>query len=140
MVQLPSAILRKNRSPRIVFIFGNPDLPQDSLPLRILPTLEKRFSEIDFRIVDPNEEWEVPEELVAIDTVEGINHVQVFPNLEQFRNSPRFTPHDFDILTHLKYLKKLGKIKRVRIIGIPTEFEEQEALAAISEILSANSP
>jgi hypothetical protein len=124
----------------IVSIFGNPDLPQDSLPLRILPALKERFPGIDFRAVDPNEEWEVPEELVAIDAVAGIKRVQVFTDLKKFRDSPRLTSHDFDALANLKYLKKLGKIKRVRIIGIPFEFEEQEALAAVSKILSASQP
>lgn len=102
-----------------VFIFGNPDLQFDSLPIKILPELKKRFAKIDFEIKDPNEEWEAPKNLIIIDTVLGINKPMVFKSLKNFSAPPRVSLHDFDAYANLKYLQKLGKIKKIKIIGLP---------------------
>ncbi len=118
-------------APSIIYVFGNPDLPMDSLPLTILPDLRKKFPQIQFEVKDPNEEWEVPEELTIIDTVDGIKEVKVFHDLAQFASTPRVTMHDFDALTNLRYLQKLGKIKKVKVIGVPMEISAQEALGAV---------
>lgn len=119
----------------IIFVFGNPDVAQDSLPLKILPRLRERFPDIQFQEVDPNEEWDVPEEVVVIDTVMGIDAVQVFDNLERFVSAPRVTMHDFDALAQLRYLQKLGKIKKVTVIGVPSAISEDEAYEAVSAVI-----
>ena len=118
-----------------IFVFGNPDLPMDSLPLRIMPRLQKSFPQTGFVTVDPNEEWEVPKELVAIDTAQGIEKVEVFDDLDKFEKVPRTTMHDFDALTNLRYLKKLGKLGSVRIIGVPPSLSEDEAVTSVAEKL-----
>ena len=118
-----------------VFVFGNPDLPADSLPLRILPALKKRCPGAVFKVQDPNEEWEVPEELAVIDTAIGIDKVRIFDGLEDFENTPRVSLHDFDAVTNLRYLQKLGKIKKIKIIGIPPTISEKEAVDSIAAIL-----
>ena len=118
-----------------IFIFGNEDLPEDSLPLRILPKLSEKFSEIEFVVVDPNEEWDVPESIVVIDTTVGVSDITIFDCLEKFSAPPRVGMHDFDALTNLRYLQKLGKIKTVKIIGVPSEMMESEATEKISQIL-----
>lgn len=120
-----------------VYVFGNPNLPADSMPLRILPALRARFPQAQFEVKDPNEEWDVPEELVIIDTVQGVAEVTVFDDLAKFAATPRVTMHDFDALTNLRYLQKLGKLKKIKIIGVPPEIDEQEALGVVSVILQA---
>jgi hypothetical protein len=117
------------------YIFGNIDLPNDSLPLRILPELEEKFPEILFEIKDPNEEWVVEDNINIIDTVVGIKDVTVFDNLEKFSTVPRVSVHDFDALTNLRFLQKLGRIKNVKIIGLSPKMNKKEALEKISEIL-----
>lgn len=118
-----------------IFVFGNQDISQDALPLRILEGLKKLFPDAQFKTLDPNEEWEAPEELTIIDTVIGINRVKIFSDIDQFFNPPRISPHDFDVASHLKYLKKLGKIKKIKIIGIPPTISEEEAIKEIGAIL-----
>lgn len=118
-----------------IFVFGNIDLENDSLPLRILPQLREEFPDINFEIRDPNEEWEVPDEFIIIDTIIGIKGVKVFETLDKFLSAPRISMHDFDALTNLQYLWKLGKIKRIKIIGMPPNMKESEALKKISRIL-----
>jgi len=122
----------------VIFVFGNPDVQEDALPLKILPRLRERFSHIQFRTVDPNEEWDAPEEMVVIDTVMGIEKVMVLDGLDKFVAAPRVTMHDFDALAQLRYLQKLGKIKKVTVIGVPSALSEDEAFEAVSAMLSAN--
>lgn len=118
-----------------IFVFGNEDLEMDSMPFRILPKLKEKFPKINFETVDPNEEWEVPEEVWVIDTAIGIKDVTIFNSLDKFSAPPRVGMHDFDALTNLRYLWKLGKIKKIKIIAIPSDLEESEVLKKITEIL-----
>ena len=118
-----------------IFVFGNPDLPADSLPLQILPALKKRCPGVIFKVQDPNEEWGAPEELTVIDTVLGIDEVKVFDDLEDFENAPRVSLHDFDAATNLRYLRKLGKIKKIKIIGLPPTISEKEAEDSVASII-----
>ena len=115
-----------------IFVFGNPDLGMDSVPLRILPRLRERFSDIDFLFLDPNEEWEIPDPLIVIDTVVGISGVQVFHGLGEFGAAPTVSVHDFDALFNLRYLAKLGKLGEVTIIGIPPHMSENDAFNGVS--------
>lgn len=118
-----------------VFVFGNPDLPIDSLPLRLVPQLKKIFPQHEFLIKDPNEEWGVPERLIVIDTVKGIDQVKEFHGLDSFSSAPRVSMHDFDALTQLRFLQKLGKLKEVTIIGVSPDIHEQQALASVTALL-----
>jgi len=118
-----------------IYVFGNPDIPEDSLPLRILPRLRLAFPAISFEIKDANEEWDVPENLTIIDTTVGIDSIRVFHDLESFSGAPRVSLHDFDALTQLRYLQKLGKLKKITIIGVPPTMAENEALDAVSKTL-----
>lgn len=113
-----------------IHIFGNPDITMDSLPLRLLPELQKRFPDADFRVLDPNEEWEIPDPFIAIDTVVGVPDVHLFTSLDEFNASPTVSVHDFDALFQLRYLAKLGKLKGVRIIGIPPDLQPNNATTA----------
>ena len=116
-----------------IYVFGNPELEVDSLPIRILPQLKEKFSEINFEIKDPNEDWDIPDELVIIDTVIGLKKPAVFDNLNDFQPAPNLTLHDFDAYSKLKFLQKLGKLKKVKILGLPPEFSENQALDFVSK-------
>jgi len=119
-----------------IYIFGNPDLEIDSLPIRILPELKIRFPEIDFVILDPNEEWKIPEEMVMIDTVVGIKELTVFDDLKHFIEAPRISVHDFDAFFNLIYLQKLGKLKKIKIFGLPPEMSEHEAGDNLTKVIN----
>lgn len=119
-----------------VFIFGNPDLHSDSLPLRILPQLKKIYPCISFEVKDPNENWEVIENSVVIDTVTNLKKVKLFSDLEHFSNPPRISLHDFDVISHLRYLKKIGRLGQIKIIGLPPMISEKNALDAAKKILA----
>lgn len=121
-----------------VFIFGNPDIGGDSIPLKILPELRKKYPGIDFLSRDPNEDFELSEAAVIIDVVAGLKEIRVFDSLEDFEAPPRMTLHDFDLFGHLQLLKKLGKLpSKIKIIGLPPTISEKEALDSIAAILLA---
>lgn len=120
-----------------VFVFGNTDVEMDALPVQLIPELEKEFPDATFTVLDPNEEWDVPEHMVIIDTVVGIKDVTVFDSLSQFMRAPRLTCHDFDAYANLMLLKKLGKIDKVRIIGVPAGADATTALEAIVRELTS---
>jgi Ni,Fe-hydrogenase maturation factor len=122
-----------------IFVFGNEDLEIDNLPLRILPELATKFPNIEFVVKDPNEEWDVEneDELIILDTTVGIKEITVFDNLEKFSKVPRVGMHDFDALTNLRFLQKLGKIKKVKIIAVPQDLNEKAALSKISDSVAS---
>jgi Ni,Fe-hydrogenase maturation factor len=118
-----------------VFVFGNPDLPMDALPIRIIPQLVASRPNLNFVVKDPNEDWDIPEMLVVIDTVVGIDRVMLFDGLDAFAPFAHVSVHDFDAYTNLRFLKKLGKLKSVHIIGIPVGTEEDLAVSRVLELL-----
>lgn len=122
-----------------IFVFGNPLLKEDSLPLKILPQLQKKFPQIKFISVDPNEDWLGKEKEPAIlDVVKGIRKVSLFNSLKNFAEARRkITPHDYDLLMDLKFLKKLGKIKKVKIIGLPEKANLKQLLNQTEKLIKA---
>lgn len=118
-----------------VFVFGNPDIAMDALPLKILPELRAKFTGVEFVTLDPNEEWETPDPFIVIDTVAGIPAVRIFRGLDEFGASPTVSVHDFDALFQLRYLKKLGKLGEVAVIGVPPGISEEDALRGIADAL-----
>ncbi len=105
-----------------IYIFGNPLVPQDSFPFQFINELSRTFSEVDFQITDPNENFPPTCErnLVILDTVKAIKKPTLFDldDFESKKTSP-VSPHDYDLLFHLLLLRKLKKIDTVSIIGIP---------------------
>lgn len=110
-----------------VFVFGNPDIEIDSLPVRLLPRLKEQFPEWEFVMLDPNEDWNVPKHMVIVDTVVNIDEPRVFVGLEQFMRAPRLTCHDFDAYANLQLLKKLGHIDDTTILGLPPSYNPDAA-------------
>ncbi|HCM67874.1 MAG TPA: hypothetical protein DIS62_02640 [Candidatus Kerfeldbacteria bacterium] len=118
-----------------VWIFGNPDLPEDALPLRLFNKLKKAFPHITFLFQDPLDEWDLPEKIIMIDTVKGIDAVSEFTSLEQFQAAPHVTMHDFDLGAQLAFLQKLRKLPKFVLIGVPDTLSEDRALEQVSAML-----
>lgn len=119
-----------------VWIFGNPDLPQDSLPVRLLPRLAKEYPNINFIIQDPLEEWPTKDELVIIDTVMGLEQVRIFTSLDDFGSTPLVSMHDFDLKIELAFRAKLGKLPPFVIIGLPPQLSETAACQQLKPVLA----
>ena len=125
-----------NQPQKKVFVFGNPDVEMDSLPLRLVPDLKKKFPDVSFEMLDPNEEWTIPKEMLIIDTVVGIKEITVFDGLAHFTASPNVSVHDFDAYANLRLLQKLGKLGEVKIVGIPPVTTSRDILPEVEKIVA----
>ncbi len=106
-----------------IYVFGNQDLEEDNTAIKAAHQLEKKFKEHTFIFVSPNAD--VPfageDHVIIMDTVEGLDSIRIIEDkdLDRLIPPPRTTVHDFDLGFQLKYLKKLGMLKKVTIIGLP---------------------
>ncbi len=119
-----------------IYLFGNPLVDFDNLPMRLLPELQKAFPGIDFVVQDPNENLR-PErgELNIIDTVIGPKEAILIEDIEKIELSPSCSLHDFDLGFNLKLLKKIGRLDKVKIFGIPSGLDEKKALKQLITLL-----
>jgi Ni,Fe-hydrogenase maturation factor len=106
-----------------IYLFGNPDIFGDDVPFRFADSLKGKVEGIEFVTVNPNEDIPIisGDEIVIMDTVEGIDKVRLLNtnNLNELVIRKSISVHDWDLGFQLKYLKKLGKLKKISIIGIP---------------------
>ena len=104
-----------------VYVFGNEDFDLDNRVYELENRIKKKIQGIEFMDVKPNEDIPNKKELIILDTVQGIEKVTVIreKDLDKLIFSRSVSAHDFDLGFQLKYLIKLGKLKKVKIIGIP---------------------
>lgn len=131
---------------KIIYVFGNPLLDFDNLPIKLVSKLKKLFPEINFVIKDPNENLK-PEkgELWIIDTVVTTsaqcpvpsyrNKIIVIEDLDKIQLGKIYSAHDFDLGFNLKLLAKIGELKKVTIFGVPARMEEREALRQLAKLI-----
>ena len=110
-----------------IYVFGNKDAPGDVGAIEVAEELEGAVDGVSFVFVGPNED--VPfvdeERVVVLDVVQGIGEVTLISgdDIDRFAPPPRTTVHDFDLAFQLKYLKKIGRLGEVYVLGIPKEGE-----------------
>jgi len=117
-----------------IYIFGNPLLEYDNLPILFKPALEEKFPDIEFIIQDPNENLH-PEDkaLTIIDTVEGIEKIEIITKIEQIQTAQTCSVHDFDLGMNLKLLQKLGMLEKITIFGVPMDGDKNILLGELIE-------
>lgn len=113
-----------------IYVFGNPLVKKDSLAVKLSKKLKKVFPQIDFEEFDVVEDLK-EENLVIMDVAEGIEKVEIIEDLDLLENRKIYSLHDYDLSYELKLLKKIGKIKNVKIIAIPFNLNEEEALKQV---------
>ena len=106
-----------------VYVFGNEDVECDKRAFEVKNKLEKKYCDISFVDVKPNENlpFDNHEDVVIMDVVDGLKEVTLIQNddLDKIILPPRSSTHDFDLGFQIKYLKKLGKLGKATIIGLP---------------------
>lgn len=106
-----------------VYVFGNEDNEVDKSAFEAARHFDGKIDGITFIYVKPNED--VPfageKKVIILDVIQGIDEVRLIEDkdLDRLVLPPRGTVHDFDLGFQLKYLKKLGKLGEVKIIGLP---------------------
>ena len=106
-----------------IYVFGNKDDKKDKVAFEVADSLKKIIQDIEFRGIKPNEDlpFENEEDIILMDGIMGLNEVALIENTDKFDLGPKNSVHDFDLAFQLKYLKKIGKIGKVKIIGLPIE-------------------
>lgn len=106
-----------------VYVFGNENLDFDNSALSVAENIGDKLPNVIFVPVKPNENlpFDNGGDVIVMDVVEGLKDVTVVQDddLDKITLSPRATTHDFDLGFQLKYLKKLGRLGRVTIVGLP---------------------
>lgn len=110
-----------------VYVFGNIDVSIDNNAILAVKELENKIPDVSFVFVRPNEDAPFVDEkrVVILDTVAGIKQVELIEgdDINRLILPSRGSVHDFDLGFQLKYLKKLGKLGEVFIIGLPQDEE-----------------
>jgi Ni,Fe-hydrogenase maturation factor len=108
-----------------VYVFGNECLAEDSRAIVVARELDHTIEGISFVFVNPNEDVPFADgrRVVILDTVQDLREVALIEGdtLDALVLSPRGSVHDFDLAFQLRYLKKLGRLGEVTIIGVPQE-------------------
>ncbi len=109
-----------------IYVFGNVDIEHDNKPILMINRLRSDFPQYSFIEVKPNEEvtFDNEDSVMIIDSIEGLFLPDIMDEsqIDQISAMSSSSVHDYDLGFQLKYLKKLGKINKVRILGIPTDF------------------
>ena len=117
-----------------IYVFGNPLVREDSLPLKLLGRLRKKFPSVDFKEFDTTEDLN-DRELDIVDTVKGIKKVELIEDVDKIITDKIYSMHDFDLGQTLKLMKKMKMIDNVRILGIPMGMKEDKAFLELCKLI-----
>lgn len=105
-----------------LFVFGNEDHDMDNLAFQVSQKL-LLIPGLTLKFIQPNDDLPIDSsgKVFLLDTVFGIDEVTVITekDLDKFVLSPRNSAHDYDLGFQLKYLTKIGKLKKITLLGLP---------------------
>ena len=95
----------------VILVSGNPLVPEDSIALRIMTKLQKRFPNAEFREFDSAENLEdAGRGLIIVDAAKGIEHVTL---LEGVDNRIRYVRQGPDGAIYLLTDEDAGRLLRL---------------------------
>ena len=107
----------------VINVFGNKDVTMDAVAFEVANKLRNDFPAVDFIEINPNEDvpFDNGEDIYLMDVVRGIPDVKILDDswVDKLIHTESSSVHDYDLGFQLKYLKKLGKLGKVTIIGLP---------------------
>jgi len=123
----------------IVLCFGSEFVEMDKLPIILYRELRERIPSVEFILCDSLNEildYIDYERVFILDTVKGIKDVSIIDDLDVLKERKIYTLHDFDLSLYLKLVNKIKKIKNLKIIGIPIDYNKEDAKEKIIDILT----
>lgn len=112
-----------------ILVFGNPYLRFDSLALEVAK--EIKLKDVEFVTCSSPEQIMQEEFDCILDVVEGITDVITFSDLKMLNPHRMFSLHDFDVTFFLGLMERLGKLDKVHIIGIPMNYNKEQAIKEV---------
>lgn len=121
----------------IIYVFGNPLIKEDSLPIKLIPLLRRAFPSIIFKEIDLFEDIErLGRKINIIDTVFGIKEVELIKDVNGLETQKIYSLHDFDLAHHLKLMKKMKIVDEVNIFGVPNKISEKDAFEQLKKLIT----
>ena len=121
-----------------IYVLGNRLVKKDSLPIRLIPILRKEFPDIEFIEFEPTEDFPKEKELVILDTVINAKEICLITDTDKIISEKAVSLHDFDLGYNLKLMKKFGMIDNIKIIGLPPNIKEKDAIEGIRKIITSS--
>lgn len=122
---------------RTILCFGS-EVHGDEESLRLCDSLAKHH---DFDFVKCDSAIDimsyVDSDLIIMDNVRGLDKPRLFTRIEDFKRFESVTTHDIDLGTFLHVLDGMGRLKNIRIIGVPVDMKKSDALREVKKILSS---
>lgn len=119
-----------------ILVFGNPEIKEDSLATEIAEEVKIK----GYEFITCNNPDDIlfysDEDLYIMDVVKDIDEVKIIDNIEMLKKSGFVSLHDFDVAYFLKLLKKLNKIDKIKIIGLPQKGNKEKIKKRIIKVLS----
>jgi Ni,Fe-hydrogenase maturation factor len=122
-----------------LYVFGNPLVKEDSLPLGMIEELKKEFPEIEFLGYDEFQ-LDTPRNINILDSAKGIDDVILIDDLDKIKLDRIQSLHDFDIAHELKLLKKLGRLDEIKILALPQGIKKEEAIGKLVPLIKSIQP
>lgn len=118
-----------------LLLFGNPALAMDSLALKVGAALEQEGYET-LHLENPLGLLDLDlAEYVILDVAYGVTEVKLLTDVDKLVLGRLCSLHDFDMAYFLKLLNALGDLDEIRIIAIPLEMSEQDAIVGVRKML-----
>jgi Ni,Fe-hydrogenase maturation factor len=119
---------------KTILVFGNPLVKKDRLPLILMPELRKAFPNIEFKEFDAVEDLHREGKILYIlDSVEGIDQVEVITDIDMLLVNKIYSVHDFDLAYTLKLMKKMDMVEKVVIFGVPMKIRKDQAIRQLKQ-------
>ncbi len=117
-----------------ILVFGNPLVKKDILPLVLMTKLQREFPQIEFKEFDSAEDLHKEGRILHIlDSVEGIDNVEIITDIDILIVNKIYSVHDFDLAYTLRLLKKMGMIEKVTIFGVPIKMRKDLAFQQLKQ-------
>lgn len=117
-----------------ILVFGNPLVEKDTLPLVLMTKLQREFPQIEFKEFDAAEDLHKEGRILYIlDSVEGIDNVEIITDIDILIVNKIYSVHDFDLAYTLRLLKKMGMIEKVTIFGVPIKMRKDLAFQQLKQ-------
>jgi Ni,Fe-hydrogenase maturation factor len=123
---------------RTILCFGS-EVQGDDISFKLCDSLKK---DPDFKFVKCENAIDImayvdSDEIIVLDNVKGLKKPWLFRSIEEFKTVESVTTHDIDLGTFLHVLDGMGKLKSVKIIGIPLGSKKSDVLGEMNKILSS---
>ena len=122
---------------KTVLCFGNPYIKGDSISVQLAKELNiPNFEFITCRYPDELYNYKNLDEFYIMDVVRGIDKVKLITDLDEVKQTRSVSLHDFDLGFFLKLMKATGRLRSIKIIGIPLGVEKEVIKQQVEQLLN----